>query len=134
MHIEPIYDRVIIKKTEHDTKTKGGLYIPEQAKDRPFTGVVVASGPGKHSANGAFIPNQLKSGDRVVFGKYAGSEIEIDNQKLLLLKEEDIFGKLVEDAPVQEVEELPASAPEGNFVKVLPTHAVYADGRTVELK
>jgi len=96
MQIVPLNDRVMIQKIEMESKTAGGLFIPDAAKEKPFTGKVLGVGPGHYSAQGVFIATTLQPGDVVVFGKYAGSEIEIDGKKLLLLKEEDVFGKVEE--------------------------------------
>lgn len=92
MLITPMFDRVIIKKVPFDTMTKGGLFIPDAVKEKPFLGDIVSCGPGKRTEAGQFLPMTLKRGDRVLFGKYAGSEVEIDGEKLLLLKEEDVLG------------------------------------------
>ena len=92
MKIQPLFDRVIIEKIIEDSVRPSGIIIPEQAKERPFVGMVIAAGPGKRNDDGNLVPMTLKEGDKVVFGKFAGSEVEIEGQKLLLLKEEDVFG------------------------------------------
>lgn len=96
--LTPLFSRVIIEKEIAATQTPGGLYIPEQATDIPMRGTVVAVGPGKILPNGEIQKMTLKVGDKVVFGKYAGSEVAIEKKKLLLLLEEDVFAKVEEIA------------------------------------
>ena len=92
MKIRPLQDRVIVKRIEEEEKTKGGIIIPDTAKEKPQEGRVVAVGKGKVSEDGKITPLDVKVNDRVLFGKYAGSEINIDGQEHLIMREEDILG------------------------------------------
>ncbi len=94
MKLEPLYDRVIVERIHEDEISPGGLYIPEQAKERPFRGRVLAVGRGRVLSNGEILPPTIKEGDEIVFGKYAGSEVKIEGKHLLLLKEDDIFARI----------------------------------------
>jgi len=91
MKIKPLYDRVIIKRIEEEEKTKGGIVIPDTAKEKPIQGEVIAVGEGKRLDNGSLRPLQVKVGDRVLFGKYAGTEIQIEGEERLIMREEDIM-------------------------------------------
>lgn len=91
MKIKPLHDRVIVKRLAEEDKTKGGLYIPESAKETPAEGKVVAVGPGK-SDDGKIVPLGVKVNDRIIFSKYAGSEVKIEGEDLLIMREEDILG------------------------------------------
>ena len=92
MKIRPLQDRIIIKRIEEEEKTKGGLIIPDTAKEKPQEGRVVAVGKGKVNEDGKIIPLDVKVNDRVLFGKYTGSEINIDGEEHLIMREEDILG------------------------------------------
>jgi chaperonin GroES len=92
MKIVPLNDRVIVKRLESEEKTAGGIIIPETAKEKPIEGEVVAAGQGKLLDNGKTQPMSVKTGDRVVFGKYAGTDVNIDGEEHLILREEDILG------------------------------------------
>jgi chaperonin GroES len=93
MKVRPLQDRVLIKRLEDDTeKTKGGLYIPDSAKEKPQQGKVMAVGKGRVSDDGKVIPLDVKAGDKILFGKYSGSEIKVDGEELLIMREEDILG------------------------------------------
>jgi chaperonin GroES len=92
MAVKPLEDRVLVKPIEQDTKTESGIYLPETAKERPMKGEVVAVGPGKRLDNGTLAKPSVKSGDTVVFGKYAGSEIEIKGVKHLIMRETELLG------------------------------------------
>ncbi len=92
MKIRPLQDRVIVKRLEEETKTASGLIIPDTAKEKPQRGVIVAAGPGKKDDNGKLIPLDVKAKDKVLFSKYAGTEIKIDGEELLIMREEDIMG------------------------------------------
>lgn len=94
--ITPLYDRVLIKKIEEESVSKGGIYIPESAKEKPMRGEVLSVGAGHRLDNGQLGPMTVKVGDTVLFGKYAGSMIRYQDQELLTLKEEDIFAILRE--------------------------------------
>ncbi len=91
MKIKPLHDRVIVKRLAEEDKTKGGLYIPESAKETPAEGKVVAVGPGK-SDDGKIVPLGVKVKDRIIFSKYAGTEVKIEGEDLLIMREEDILG------------------------------------------
>jgi len=96
--IKPLHDRVIVRRIEDSTdKTAGGLYIPDTAKEKPQEGEVIAVGEGKYKEDGTRQTLDVKVGDRVLFGKYSGSDIKIDGEELLIMKEEDIYG-IVEKA------------------------------------
>ena len=93
MKVRPLQDRVLIKRLEDDTeKTKGGLYIPDSAKEKPQQGKVMAVGKGRVNDEGKVIPLDVKAGDKILFGKYSGSEIKVDGEDLLIMREEDILG------------------------------------------
>ena len=92
MKVKPLNDRVLVLRIEEEEKTKGGIIIPDTAKEKPQEGKVVAVGPGKLSDKGERIPLDLKENDRVLFGKYAGSDIKIDGVEHLILREDDILG------------------------------------------
>lgn len=96
MKVKPLNDRVLVKRTEEVQVTKGGIYIPDTAKEKPIEGRVVAVGPGKMSDAGHRMTLQVKAGDRVLFGKYAGSEIKIEGEEHLMMREEDILA-VIED-------------------------------------
>lgn len=92
MKIRPLQDRVIVKRVEEEEKTKGGIIIPDTAKEKPQEGEIIAVGPGKVTDEGKKIPMEVKVGDRVLFGKYSGSEIKIDGEEHLIMREDDILG------------------------------------------
>lgn len=92
MKIRPLQDRVIVRRIEEEEKTKGGIIIPDTAKEKPQEGRVVAVGKGKVNEDGKIIPLDVKVNDRILFGKYSGSEINIDGEEHLIMREEDILG------------------------------------------
>ncbi|AKU91378.1 co-chaperone GroES [Vulgatibacter incomptus] len=92
MKIRPLHDRVIIKRVEEEEKTKGGLYIPDSAKEKPLEGKVIAVGNGKILEDGKVRPLDIKAGDRVLFSKYAGTEIKVEGEDHLMLREDDVLG------------------------------------------
>jgi chaperonin GroES len=92
MKIRPLHDRVIVHRLEEEEKTKGGIIIPDSAKEKPLEGKVIAAGKGKILENGEIRPLDVKEGDRILFGKYAGTEVKIDGEEHLILREEDILG------------------------------------------
>ena len=92
MKIRPLQDRVIVKRIAEEEKTKGGIIIPDTAKEKPQEGRIVAVGKGKVNENGKIIPLDVKVNDRILFGKYSGSEINIDGEEHLIMREEDILG------------------------------------------
>lgn len=90
--LRPLHDRVLVKRVDSEEKTKGGLYIPDSAKEKPLEGEVVAVGTGKVLDNGTVRPVSVKAGDRVLFAKYAETEVKLNNESFLLLKEDDLLG------------------------------------------
>jgi chaperonin GroES len=92
MKIRPLQDRVIVKRLAEEEKTKGGIFIPDTAKEKPMEGLVVAVGKGKLSDDGKLIKLDVKAGDRILFGKYAGTEVKIDGEEHLIMREDDILG------------------------------------------
>ena len=92
MKIRPLQDRIIVKRIEEEEKTKGGIIIPDTAKEKPMEGKVIAVGKGKVLEDGKINPLDVKVGDRVLFGKYAGTEVKIDGEEHLIMREDDILG------------------------------------------
>jgi chaperonin GroES len=92
MKIRPLQDRLIVKRVEEEEKTKGGIIIPDSAKEKPMEGKVIAVGKGKLLEDGKIHPLDVKVGDRVLFGKYAGTEVKIDGEEHLIMREDDILG------------------------------------------
>ena len=90
----PLHDRVVVKRIDAEAKSKGGIIIPDTVKEKPSEGEVVAVGPGGRDESGKIIPIELKSGDRVLFGKWSGTEVKLDGEYLLIMKESDIMGVL----------------------------------------
>ena len=99
MNIRPLYDRIVVKRVdEQDEKTAGGLIIPDTAKEKPQQGEVVAVGQGKRTEDGKIIALDVKAGDRILFGKYSGSEIKIDGNEYLIMREDEVLGVLTGSA------------------------------------
>ena len=96
MKFRPLHDRVVVKRIEADEKTAGGIIIPDTAKEKPQQGEVVAVGPGGRDETGKLIPIDVQAGDRVLFGKWSGTEVKIDGDEYLIMKESDIMGVLFE--------------------------------------
>jgi len=94
MAFRPLGDRVLVKRVEEEEKTKGGIIIPDTAKEKPQEGEVVAVGPGARDEDGDYIKMDVKEGDRILFGKWSGTEVKIDGQDLIIMKESDILGVL----------------------------------------
>lgn len=94
MNFKPLLDRVVIKRVAEESKTAGGIIIPDTAKEKPSQGIVVAVGAGSRDEAGKLIPMTLKNGDKVLFGKWSGTEIKIDGEDLLIMKESDVLGIL----------------------------------------
>jgi len=92
MKIVPLHDRVLVLRTENLEKTAGGIFIPDTAKEKPQEGKVVAAGPGKRDDEGKRIPLNVKAGDKILFGRYAGTEVKIDGVEHLIMREDDIMG------------------------------------------
>jgi chaperonin GroES len=94
MKFRPLHDRVVVKRTENETKSAGGIIIPETAAEKPQQGEVIAVGAGARDEAGKIVPLDVKKGDRVLFGKWSGTEVKIDGKELLIMKESDIMGIL----------------------------------------
>jgi chaperonin GroES len=94
MNFRPLHDRILIKRIEEKETLKGGIVIPDTAKEKPQEGEVVALGSGKKNEDGKVVPLDVKAGDRILFGKYSGSEIKMDNEEYLILREEEVLGIL----------------------------------------
>jgi chaperonin GroES len=94
MKFRPLHDRVVVRRIEEDERTPGGIIIPDTAKEKPQQGEVIAVGPGARDEKGVVQPLDVKAGDRVLFGKWSGSEVKIDGEELLIMKESDILGVL----------------------------------------
>ena len=92
MKFRPLHDRVVVKRIEQEDKTKGGIIIPDTAKEKPQEGEVIAVGPGGRNEDGEIVPLDVKAGDRVLFGKWSGTEVKIDGEELLIMKESDLLG------------------------------------------
>lgn len=92
MHFKPLHDRVLVRRIEAEEKTAGGIIIPDTAKEKPMEGEVVAVGPGARDDSGKLVEPAVKAGDRILFGKWSGTEVRIDGEDLLIMKESDILG------------------------------------------
>ena len=92
MNVRPLYDRVLVKRVEEEAKSRGGLFLPETAKEKPFEGIVLAVGHGRLGDDGAIRPLTVQVKDRVVFRKFGGNEIQVEGEELLVLREDDILG------------------------------------------
>ena len=98
MKFRPLHDRVVVKRIDAEEKTAGGIIIPDTAKEKPMEGEVIAVGPGARNEKGELFPLDVKAGDRILFGKWSGSEVRMDGQDLLIMKESDIMG-IIEGQP-----------------------------------
>jgi chaperonin GroES len=96
MQFRPLHDRVVVQRVDAEEKTKGGIIIPDTAKEKPQEGKVIAVGPGARDEAGKLVPLDVKAGDRILFGKWSGTEIKLDGEDYLIMKESDIMGVLVE--------------------------------------
>ncbi|MBB4380315.1 co-chaperone GroES [Bradyrhizobium sp. SBR1B] len=96
MNFRPLHDRIVVKRIDADEKTAGGIIIPDTAKEKPSQGEVIAVGPGGRNENGKLIPIDIEVGDRVLFGKWSGTEVKIDGHDLLIMKESDVLGVLTD--------------------------------------
>jgi chaperonin GroES len=94
MKLRPLQDRILVQRVEEETTTKGGIIIPDTAKEKPAEGKVVAVGNGKVGDDGKRVPLEIKTGDRILFGKYAGTEVKIDGEEYLIMREDDVLGVL----------------------------------------
>ena len=102
MGFRPLHDRVVVRRIDAEEKTSGGIIIPDTAKEKPQEGEVVAVGPGARNEKGEIIPLDVKPGDRVLFGKWSGTEVRIDGQDLLIMKESDILGVIEDTASARQ--------------------------------
>jgi chaperonin GroES len=98
MNFRPLHDRVVVRRVDSEEKTKGGIIIPDTAKEKPQEGEVIAVGPGARDEAGKIVPLDVKAGDRILFGKWSGTEVKLDGEDLLIMKESDIMG-IVEGTP-----------------------------------
>ena len=92
MQFRPLHDRVLVRRVEEEQRTPGGILIPDTAKEKPMQGEVIAVGPGGRNEKGEIVPLDVKPGDRILFGKWSGTEVKIDGEELLIMKESDIMG------------------------------------------
>jgi chaperonin GroES len=98
MKFRPLHDRILVRRIEQEDKTSGGIIIPDTAKEKPMEGEVIAAGSGARGEDGKVHPLDVKAGDRILFGKWSGSEVKIDNVEYLIMKESDVMGVLVDAA------------------------------------
>jgi chaperonin GroES len=91
MNVKPLGDRILVKRIEEEEKTQGGIIIPDSAKEKPIQGIIIAVGKGKVGDDGKVIPMEVKEGDKVLFGKYAGTEVKIDGEENLIMREDDVL-------------------------------------------
>jgi chaperonin GroES len=98
MNFRPLGDRVLVRRVEEEAKTKGGIIIPDTAKEKPQEGEVIAVGPGGRDEDGKYIPMDVKAGDRILFGKWSGTEVKIDGEDLIIMKESDVLGVIDQTA------------------------------------
>ena len=103
MKFRPLHDRVLIRRVESEEKTVGGIIIPDTAKEKPMEGEVIAAGPGARGEDGKLQPMDVKAGDRVLFGKWSGTEVKLEGEELIIMKESDIMGVLEQSATAQKV-------------------------------
>ncbi|MGB9649066.1 MAG: co-chaperone GroES [Stellaceae bacterium] len=103
MKFRPLHDRVLIRRVEGEEKTAGGIIIPDTAKEKPMEGEVVAAGPGARGDDGKLQPMDVKAGDRVLFGKWSGTEVKLEGEELIIMKESDIMGVLDHGTAAQKV-------------------------------
>ena len=101
MKFRPLHDRVVVRRLEGEEKTKGGIIIPDTAKEKPQEGEIIAAGPGARDEQGKVVPLDVKPGDRVLFGKWSGTEVKIDGEDMLIMKESDILGVIEGKANVR---------------------------------
>ena len=103
MKFRPLHDRVVIRRVEEEEKSRGGIIIPDTAKEKPMEGEVVAAGPGARGEDGKIQPMDVKAGDRVLFGKWSGTEVKLDGEELIIMKECDIMGVIEPAAAARKV-------------------------------
>ncbi len=94
MHFRPLHDRVVIEPLDREDKTAGGIIVPDTAQEKPMRGKVLATGPGARDEDGALVPMELKKGDNVLYGKFSGTEVKIDDREVLIMRESDVMGIL----------------------------------------
>ena len=109
MQFTPLHDRVVVRRIEGEEKTKGGIIIPDTAKEKPQEGEIIAAGPGARDESGKIVPLDVKAGDRILFGKWSGTEVRIDGEDLLIMKESDIMG-IVEQTIAKKIKNLVGAA------------------------
>ena len=110
MQFRPLHDRVVVRRLESEEKTKGGIIIPDTAKEKPQEGEIVAVGPGARDESGKVQPLDVKAGDRILFGKWSGTEVKIDGEELLIMKESDVMG-IIDQRPPPRRRKRPNGAP-----------------------
>jgi chaperonin GroES len=103
MQFTPLHDRILVRRIEGDEKTKGGLIIPDSAKEKPSEGEVIAVGEGARKDNGELISMAVKAGDRILFGKWSGTEVKIDGEDMIIMKESDVLGILLGESSARKV-------------------------------
>ena len=101
MNFRPLHDRVVVRRLEGEEKSKGGIIIPDTAKEKPMQGEVLAVGPGARDEKGELVPLDVKPGDRILFGKWSGTEVKMDGEELLIMKESDVMGVVEEGAALK---------------------------------
>ena len=101
MQFRPLHDRVVVRRIDADEKTAGGIIIPDTAQEKPMQGEVIAVGPGARNEHGQLVPIDLKPGDYILFGKWSGTEVKIDGEDLLIMKESDVMGVLAQKPPMR---------------------------------
>ncbi len=101
MNFRPLHDRVLVRRLDEEEKTAGGIIIPDTAKEKPMEGEIIAAGSGSKNDKGEVTPLDVKAGDRILFGKWSGTEVKIDGEELLIMKESDILGIVEEGAQIQ---------------------------------
>jgi chaperonin GroES len=101
MQFRPLHDRVVVRRIDADEKTPGGIIIPDTAQEKPMQGEVIDVGPGARNEHGQLVPIDLKLGDHILFGKWSGTEVKIDGEDLLIMKESDVMGVLATKAPIR---------------------------------
>jgi len=101
MHFRPLHDRVVVRRIDAEEKTAGGIIIPDTAKEKPQEGEIVAAGPGSRNENGEVVALDVKAGDRILFGKWSGTEVKVDGEELLIMKESDILGVIEREGTVK---------------------------------
>jgi chaperonin GroES len=100
MKFRPLHDRVVVRRLKQDEKTAGGIIIPDTAQEKPMEGEIIAAGPGARNEDGKLVPLDVKVGDRVLFGKWSGTEVKLDGEELMIMKESDIMG-IIEGIPAK---------------------------------